>query len=264
MMKHPDSSFFGATPASLLVPAFLLLMTSCNGTQGKAPAAQMDPDFEPNEPHPFAERLETVSGLKLTTEDFTLTGNSVGSLVIERTDADSLSDLLSSFVFHDGEGNAGSAKCEYNGFNELTDLWIESPQQRTHSMMQWDENGNLVFINQETWKQETTPDSASSHTLQVLEYKYSTCSSYGNWYADIAEQLGGPIATLFHAGLLGRAPWMLPESFTRVTSTITGDVIGEQKTSACKPEYEFDNNGRVISEMLALPQVTHSYKYTYY
>lgn len=263
-MKHPDSSFLRSSSPALLVLAFLLSMTGCSAPKGEAPAAQMDPDFEPNEPHPFAERIETASGSKLTASDMTLTGDSVGSLVIERTDAGAEPDLLLSFSFHDDEGNSGAVKCEYNGFNELTDLWIESPQQRTHNTMQWDENGNLVFINQETWSQETTSDPAPSHILQVLEYRYSTSSGYGNWYAGMAEQLGGPVAPLFHAGLLGRAPWMLPESFTIVTSTILGDVIGEQKTAACHPAYEFDNNGRVISEQLVLPQSTHSYRYTYY
>lgn len=221
----------------------LLILASCNGKQSKSPTLQMDPDFEPTEPHPFTERIETTSGQKLLSQDLTLHGDTLGSLIIERTGSDLASDLLYAFNFRTADGNTGSVTCQYNEFNELTDLWVESPAERIHSMLQWGEDGNLGSINQEVWNL-----ASADHTMHVIEYRYSKHSGYGNWYAGMAEQIGGCIAPLLHAGLLGRAPWTLPEAITYVQSEIQDNMIGSQQTHTCQPEYAHDHNGRVISE----------------
>ena len=233
--------------------ATIILLASCNGNQSKSPTLSMDPDFEPNEPHPFVERVETASGMKLSSQDLLLHGDTLGTLIIERAESDPGEDLLHAFTYRDAEGHTGTVTCQYNDFNELTDLWIECPTERTHSLLQWNEDGNLNAINQESWREDDT------HTMQVIEYRYTKQSAYGNWYAGMAEQLGGPIAILFHAGLLGRAPWTLPDAITILTSVISNDMIGEQATSSLEPEYSLDRNGRVEGEKVGA--VAYSYRY---
>lgn len=225
----------------------------------------MDPDFEPTEPHPFVLRTEQESGQRLAPEDYALHGDTLGSLFIQRTDTCVDAGHLQAFTFTSIDtGDTGAVSCEYNGFNELTDLWIDTPRQRTHSQMQWDEDGNLSAIHQEVWTQTVNAtDSAISHTMLVIEYQYSQHSAYGNWYADMAEQIGGPIAAAFHAGQMGRSPWTLPERITYVRSVILDNMIGEQHSSICQPAYTYDRNGRVVSERLVLPDITHMYIYTY-
>lgn len=238
----------------------LIIASSCGGHRDQTSPQQMDPDFEPTEPHPFAERIEQASGTKLTSTDLALHGDTIGQLVIQRAEADTGSYLLHSFTFTLADGTAGAASCEYNEFNELIDLYISSAQQSTHCRLQWDDNGNLSTVNQESWG---SKDGATTHTLQNVEYQYSQQCAYGNWYGGMAEQIGGPISLAIHSGMLGRAPWTLPEAITYVCSTIQGDMIGEQQTYNNKPEYEFDNNGRVIKEKLSIPHQSHTHLYTY-
>lgn len=245
----------------ILYIASALLLMGCNGRQDKAQNLQMDPDFEPTEPHPFAERIETETEEKLTTEDYRQHGDTIGTLVIKRAETDTDEYLLHTFSFSQDAGDTGTVNCQYNEFNELTDLWIETPQQRTHSMMQWDENGNLSSVTQESWTNDG--DAEQSHKVQVIEYQYSRQSGYGNWFAGMAEQIGGPIAAVFYAGLTGRAPWMLPETITYVCSEIRDEMIGEQQTYQGHPSYQYDNNGRVISEILSMPNLSLSYRYSY-
>lgn len=225
----------------------------------------MDSDFQPTEPHPFASRTEASTGETLSrAEDFYLHKDTLGTLVIERTDSDTVSALLHAFAFLDAEGCKGNATCQYNGFNELTDLWMETPSMRTHSMLQWDEDGNLQTINQETWLQSDEDGTQPVHTMTFIHYSYSQHSGYGNWYAGMAEQIAGPVAEALHYGRMGRAPWTLPDNISYVSSDIQGDMIGEQKSHSCQPQYDYDNNGRVITERLIHPDNTQTYTYTYY
>lgn len=245
----------------LLLVSILLIASSCGRHHQQTSPQQMDPDFEPTEPHPFAERIDQSSGTKLTPNDFALHGDTIGPLVILRAEPDTGSYLLHSFSFCLPDGAEGTATCEYNEFNELVDLFISSAQQSTHSRLQWNDDGNLTTVNQESW---LSIDGTSIHTLQNIEYRYGQQCAYGNWYGDMAEKIGGPLSLIIHAGLLGRAPWTLPEATTYVCSTIQGDMIGEQQTYNYKSEYEFDNNGRVVKETLTIPQQqSHSYQYTY-
>lgn len=240
--------------------SLLLIACSCGGHREQASTQQMDPDFEPTEPHPFAERIEQASGNKLTSNDFILHDDTLGQLVIRRAEADTGSYLLHSFSFSLPDGTTGAATCEYNEFNELADLYISSAQQNTHCKLQWDDSGNLISLNQESW---LSADDKPTHTLQTIEYRYGQHCAYGNWYGGMAEQIGGPVSLAIYAGLLGRAPWTLPVATAYVCSTIHGDMIGEQQTYNCKSEYEFDNNGRVVKERLTTPHQTHTYQYTY-
>lgn len=243
---------------------FLLLMVSCGGQHVKMPDTPMDADFEPTEPHPFAERIETTTEARLSAADLTWHSDTVGSLVIERTDADTSAVLLRSFSYIDAQKVKGEVNCQYNEFNELSDLWITTPTLRIHNMLQWSEDGNLVSVNQESWIADGLSATAQSHKMLVFEYRYSQHSAYGNWFAGMAEQIGGPIAEAFHAGLLGRAPWTLPAEVTVVCSEISGNMVSDQQTFRCKPQYDFDNNGQVIGETVTLNPASQAYTYKYY
>ncbi len=229
----------------LLYLASLLLLASCQLGKDKGSVASMDADFIPTDPHPFTKRIS--EGI-----------DTLGEIVVNRSDADTTDYLLHEFTFLT-EGISGTADCRYNEFNELIELWIKTADRQTHSRLQWDENGNIQGINSEIWVQ----DSLSTHQMICIEFKHSHHSAYGNWYARTAETVGGPIAALFHEGRLGRAPWTLPESISFVYSDIRGNMIGEQHTCSVKPIYTFDNNGRVTQEVIEMPDNKYQYTYIY-
>lgn len=238
----------------------LLLMASCTTHEAKTTAeAPMDEDFEPCDPHPFACRTDQTSGLQLTAESYNH-GDTLGTLVISLPTDEQPDNLLHNFTFCDAEVGAGSAVCTYNDFFEITDLWVETADVRSHSTLQWDDNGNLTSLSQETW---TAENDSTLHSVQIFEYRYSEHTAYGNWYAGQAEQIGGPLAPALHAGRMGRAPWTLPESYTCVISELSHNMVSQQETQRGRFEYTHDNNGRVIRERQLLPQQERIYEYTY-
>lgn len=250
-------------PTFLLTP-LLLLAASC-GTRDARPAdsaTPMDADFEPSEPHPWTSRTEQRTGQRLTAESYTAHGDTLGALVITPAESDGQQNpQLRHFAFSSATDGAGSATCAYNDFAELTDLWVETEARRTHSMLLWDDDGNLVSINQETWTHE---GDSSRHELQVIEYRYTDHTAYGNWHASQAETIGGPVALALHAGRMGRAPWTLPEAYTCVTSVLSQDMVESQETERGSFSYTFDHNGRVVTERQQLHDQQHTYEYTYH
>lgn len=241
----------------------LLLLAAGCGTRDAKPAASapMDADFEPSEPHPWTCRTEQSTGQRLTADSYTAHGDTLGELVITPAESDGQNTPLRHFTFSSPTDGTGSATCAYNDFAELTELWVETEAVNAHSSLQWDDNGNLVSINLETWNRKgDTP----RHELQVIEYRYTDHTAYGNWYASLAETVGGPVALAFHAGRMGRAPWMLPEAYTCVTSVLSKDMVESQETEKGRFSYTFDHNGRVVTERQQLHHEQRSYEYTYH
>lgn len=270
------------TSTLLHIMACGILLTSCHGTgsQGNASDAAfsyigpstMDPDFDPMQKHPIAQRTAQATGQVLDVAAMVMHGDTLGDvLLLRNVEMDDYNRLLLEADVTPLAADSASRQAidslmghiafTYNIANgEVAQVTYSDATTQIYSQVDWDEDGNISLITRTHI--EHTPQGVRQ-TAETYTYSYSTLSANGNWYTGIPALLCGPAEALCYTGFTGRAPWTLPTSVTVISSTIEDGRIAAQSEVTTAICYTLNQNRLVVSQQFQLGETPLSFSYTY-